>query len=263
MGFARAVVGTIRSKHVPFIAGSIAYSAFISLLPLLVLAVLVATAIGGDVVGQYVIELTEAYLSPAGQDAVVDALERATAQTGLSVLSVLVLLWAVLRLFRGLNLAFSILYGTDQETSMLDQLLEGIVVLVAISLAIAGTVAVVALFAVLPEFPYGPVVDKVILVGLLSLTLWPMYYVFPDVPHSAWEVLPGVVVAALGWTALAAGFQFYAALTSTTEIYGFIGGIILLLTWLYLGALVLLLGVTVNVVLSQGSSAEDVGLDVA
>lgn len=44
---ARAVVDTIREKEISFLAASISYYALVSLIPLLVLGVVVATAVGG------------------------------------------------------------------------------------------------------------------------------------------------------------------------------------------------------------------------
>lgn len=252
VGFVQSFVGTFRSAHVPFLAGSIAYAAFVSLLPLLVLAVIVAGLVGGESFVETIVGLAETYLSPTGQALLASSLEQATAQTGLSLLSVVVLLWAIVRLFRALDLAFSLLYGTTGSSDVLGQVVDGVVVLTAMLLAIAGTVLATVLFALVPALPYPGAVDKVLLVGFLTVALVPIYWVFPDRPLSIDEVLPGTVVAAVGWTVLEAGFQVYVGMSSAAELYGVIGGVILLVTWLYFGALTLLLGATVNVVLAEG-----------
>lgn len=258
VGFARALVETFRVAHVPFLAASIAYAAFVSLLPLLVLATLIASAIGGEAFVAAVMDLAGTYLSPTGQDVIVDTLERATARTSLSLLSLAVLLWAALRLFRGLDLAFSLLYGTTGESTLVGQLVDGVVVLGAMSLAVAGTVVAGVLVTLVPDVPAVGALDEFVLLGFLTATLLPIFYVFPDRPLSLGEVLPGAVVAAVGWTVLEAGFRFYVGLTSTAEIYGVVGGVILLVTWLYFGALAVLLGATVNVVLTEGVRPEPV-----
>lgn len=253
VGFLQALVATFRSAHVPFLAGSIAYAAFVSLLPLLVLAVLVASAVGGEAFVDVVLGLTEAYLSPTGQDLVAGTVEQATAQTGLSVLSVAVLLWATLRLFRSLDLAFSLIYGTEERADFASQLVDGVTVLVAMGLAAGGIAATLALVTLLPDLPRVYVVEKLVLVGFLTVALFPLYYVFPDRSLSLDEVLPGTIVAAAGWTLLEIGFEVYVGLSSASELYGVVGGVILLITWLYFGAVTVLLGATVNVVLFQGS----------
>lgn len=251
VAFLRDLYGEVRDSNVPFMAGSIAYSAFVSLLPLLVLALLVATAVGGQRVAELVVTLTEQYLSPAGQQLLADSLTRASEQAELSVLTVAVFLWATLRVFRGLDTAFSILYDTGRGEGLLHQLRDGAVVFASLMIAFAGTIAVNPLFNRLPPFPVPGVLETVSLVVFLLFAFLPMYYVFPDASLSVGDVLPGVVVAAVGWTALEIGFEFYVVISSKTELYGVIGGIILLVTWLYLGALVVLLGATVNAVLTK------------
>lgn len=252
VSFLRGVVRTFREAHVPFVAGSIAYSAFVSLVPLLVLALLAASALGGEAFAGAVLRATGTYLSPTGRTLVLDALRRATGRAGLSLFSLLVLGWAVLRLLRGLDLAFSLLYDTDDGADFIDRVVDGLVVMVAIPVGAAGMAATFVVFSLLPTVPYPRVVEKALAVAFLSVVLLPVYYVFPDVPLSAREVLPGTVVAAVGWTALASGFQLYVALVDGTQVYGVLGAVVLLVTLLYFGSLVLLLGVTVNVVIWDG-----------
>jgi membrane protein len=42
----------------------------------------------------------------------------------------------------------------------------------------------------------------------------------------------------------------YAGVSRSVDLYGVVGGLLLLLTWLYVGGLALLLGVVVNAVLA-------------
>jgi membrane protein len=132
---------------------------------------------------------------------------------------------------------------------------DGVVVFGAIGLALFLVSLADALVAV-PSF--GPA-DAVVRPSLSMLTLTvaflPMYYIFPDEVVSVREVVPGALVAATGWTALSLGFQFYVGATSTAS-YGIVGAVILLITWLYFGGLVLLVGAAVNAVLAGRS--EDV-----
>jgi membrane protein len=247
----RDVVSEVRERNVPFMAGSIAYSAFVSLFPLLVLSVIAASFLGGEAFAEYVVRLTQSYLSPSGQQLIVDSLTQASQRTRVSVLTLVVFLWATLRLFRGLDVAFSILYGTDDRKGLPDQVKNGLIVLGALSVALFGSILIwVALFTVV-DVPLGGIVPKLLLVPFLTVAFLPMYYVFPDTDLSVREILPGAVVAALGWTGLQAGFQFYVAVSDKTELYGVIGGVLLIITWLYFGSLIVLVGATINVVLQK------------
>jgi membrane protein len=93
----------------------------------------------------------------------------------------------------------------------------------------------------------------------LVVAFYPMYYVFPDLDVSVGDVWPGVVVAALGWVVLEGVFGIYVGFSSKAQHYGLLGTLILLVTWLYLGALVLLLGVSVNATLAGRNQGEPGG----
>lgn len=248
---ARDVISEFRERNVPFMAGSIAYAAFVSLFPLLLLALLVASAVGGRALADYVIANTGSYLTPTGREIVTDAILRAGARVEVSILGVLVLGWGVLKVFRGLDTAFSTLYGSRRDNGFLDQLLDGVIVLGAIAVAAAAMVAAGAVFALVEGLPYARYLNPVLLVVGLTVVFFPIYYVYPDRDISAWQVLPGTVFAAVGWAVLQAVFQVYVTVSQTAEVYGVIGGVLLIVTWLYFAALVLLLGATLNVVIDR------------
>lgn len=57
------------------------------------------------------------------------------------------------------------------------------------------------------------------------------------------ESLLGGLITALGWTAISYGFSFYVSnFANYANTYGSIGGLIILLVWLYLSSLVIMLG---------------------
>lgn len=246
----QTVFDEMRAKDVPFMAGSIAYSAFVSLLPLLLLALLVASVLGGELMVTYVMGITGAYLSPTGQSLLTNAITRAAGRTGLSIISVVVLVWGVLKVFRGLDTAFSTLYETHSDNDFLNQIQDGIIVLIAMGAALLAVIVAAAVFALFPRLPFMRVWNPLLLIVGLTIAFLPIYFVFPDTEVSVREVLPGAVVAAVGWTGLEAIFGLYVAYSSTAELYGVVGGVVLLITWLYFGALVLLIGAVTNVVLS-------------
>jgi len=251
LAVAVAVVRVVRRKNVAFMAGSIAYNAFVSLLPLLLVLFLVVAAVGDDPLAVYVVESTEQYLTPNARSTLASSLTDRTGQAGISAISVVTLLWGTFKIFRGLDTAFTELYSAGGEQSLLNQFRDGAVVLFAVLFAVAAAGVAGAVFALFPELPILRALNPVLLVAALGLAFFPLYYVFPNVGVTPREVLPGTAVAAVGWAALEAVFQAYAAAASTYEVYGTIGAVLLLLTWLYFGGFVLLLGVVVNVVLAD------------
>jgi membrane protein len=80
------------------------------------------------------------------------------------------------------------------------------------------------------------------------------YYFLPDVEQRFKFISPGSVVGTLAWLAATWGFGEYASAFGTYDVtYGSIGGVIILLTWLYLSGLIFLVGGEINAVLEHHS----------
>ena len=246
VSFVKTVVQGISEENVTFMAASIAYQAFISLIPLLVLVFFLVSVVGDEGLASTVAETTEGFLPEAGNELLEDAIAGSIATTGASAIGLVTLLWGSLKIFRGIDTAFSEIYESTGEQSFVGQITDALVVFAAIGLALVAAAAATTLFAFFPDSPLVGVLNPLVLVVGLTIAFFPMYYVFPDVNLSAREVLPGVVVAAVGWAALQALFQVYVAFTAESDAAGAIGAVLLLLTWLYFGGLVLLLGGVVN-----------------
>ncbi len=253
-----AIIREFRNRDIPFMAGSIAYYAFLSLLPLLLLVFLVVSSIGNEQLAAFVNSATEAYLTPTAQSMLLDTIREASGRFQLSIIAILTLFWGITSVFRGLDTAFSKLYGTDGHESFIEKTIDGLIVIGGIFIAtfamfLAGTV-----YALFPELPFMNVLNLLLLTVALAIAFLPIYYIFPDVEVSLQEVIPGAVVAAVGWTVLQLIFQVYASYSSAAKLYGVLGGILLLITWLYFGALVLLIGAATNVILSARSPPDTI-----
>jgi membrane protein len=246
----REIATEFRKRDVPFMAGSLAYSAFVSLLPFLLLLLLAVSWIGGEQLVAVVLSLTRQYLSPAGQNVVFDALTRASGRFGLSVLGFLALSWGALTLFRRLDTAFAHLYGTERTRSFRQRMTDALVVIAAMAGAMIAMLFAGLVFAMVPQVPFLGVLNVLFLIAALSAAFYPVYYVFPDVDIAPLEAVPGVVVSVVGWIVLQLLFQLYISLSATAELYGVLGGVLLLITWLYFASLIFLLGGVTNVVLA-------------
>ncbi|OLZ41185.1 hypothetical protein A6E15_09375 [Natrinema saccharevitans] len=244
--FAKSVVTGISEKNVTFMAASIAYQAFISLLPLLILVFFLVAFVGGEGLAQQVSSVTEGFLPESGQVLLEEGIEGDTGSVGTSIIGLVALLWGSLKIFRGLDTAFSEIYATTDENSLVDQLQDGAVVFGAVGVALVAAALTTIAFAFFPTIPFLGLLNPLLLVVGLTIAFLPMYYRFPDADLSVRQVLPGVVVAAVGWALLQSLFQVYVAVSSSSDSAGPIGAILLLLTWLYFGGLILLVGAVVN-----------------
>ncbi|MFB6353884.1 MAG: YihY/virulence factor BrkB family protein [Halobacteriales archaeon] len=246
----RAVGRRALDAELTFLGAAIAYYALVSVVPALLLAVAAATTIGGIELADRVVAAAGGLLTPAGEAAIAEALASAAGRAGASALGLAVLAWSALKVFRGLDIAFARIYGTEGRDSFLERLVDATVVVVGVGFALWLMVAVGGALAAIPLPAAAWALGLLgLLVGLFAAFL-PLYYVFPDVPMSVRRALPGTTLAAAGWVGLQAGFQAYAAAVPSYELYGVLGGVLLLVTWFYLAAGLLLLGATVNVELA-------------
>ena len=91
------------------------------------------------------------------------------------------------------------------------------------------------------------VVSVVLVIGCVLFGLAMVYYLAPDAKQHWWWVTPGSAVALALWMALSFGLRLYVShFANYSATYGSIGGVILLILWLYLSGVVLLLGAEIN-----------------
>lgn len=249
VSFARRVLAEAREENVPFMAGSIAYQAFVSLVPLLVLVFFAVSLVGGEELAARVVAFSESFLPTAAAELLGDSITGTTGTAGASLVGLVTLVWGTLKVFRGLDTAFSEIYDTTRDLSFVDRIVDGVVVLAVMAGAVLATSAGVTAISLL-SLPAEGTVLTLVQVGVYCVAFYPMYARFPNVPLTRRQILPGVVVAALGWATLQAVFGLYVELAGSSTRAGVFGAVILLLTWLYLGGFVVLVGAVTNAVIA-------------
>jgi len=255
VGFGKRIASDFADKNVSFMAAALAYHAFLSLAPILLLLFLLFTATGIGVENRLVSSAI-AWLPGPIAEVVTPLLQGGADGASASVIGLLVLVWGSLRIFRGLDTAFSEIYESTESSSTLDKLRDGVIVLVALGVALlAMVVSSVVLGGLAGRIPYSEWLTPVALLAGLVVAFYPIYYVFPDVDVAVRDVLPGVLVAAVGWGALQGIFQLYLSVADPSA-GDFFGGVIVVVTYLYFSALVLLLGAVVNAAVGGHSIGE-------
>jgi membrane protein len=249
---------TFTERQVSFMAGSVAFSAFLSLLPLFVLLFVVLAVVGDQALVDQVVAASATVLPAAAQDLLSASLEKQTGVSSTSIISILVLAWGALRLFLNLDTAFLEIYNSDADPSYVDKLVDSVVALGGLLLAIVAVAIASVALTFVDWIPYVNLLAPVVLVVGLTIAFLPIYYVFPNVDVSLKSAVPGAVVAAVGWTILQSLFQIYLSVGADSGGSGFLGGAIVILTWLYFSALIVLVGAVVNAVLSNHVAPLDV-----
>lgn len=123
----------------------------------------------------------------------------------------------------------------------------------ALIMALATSVVVPVLLAYLPDGSFDAWLTRVLpwtVMFLFVLTCLSILYRFgPNVPgrqRSGWFTV-GVLFASAAWAGVSIGFSIYLSnFNSYNRIYGSIGAVIILMTWLYLSVWAILVGGAIN-----------------
>jgi membrane protein len=130
---------------------------------------------------------------------------------------------------------------------------------------VAGALALIAALAVVAVPPIadwlgGPLRTAILwlrlpVAGLVMMLLWALlYYVLPDVEQRFRFITPGSVIGVVIWVIASVGFsQYVSHFGSYDKTYGSLGGVIVLLLWMWISALVLLAGAETNAFIEHAS----------
>ncbi|NHN46823.1 YihY/virulence factor BrkB family protein [Halostella sp. JP-L12] len=244
------VIKVAYEKDVRYPAAAMAYYAFVSFVPVLLLVF----AVVGDQVLSEVETAMPQFLTIEARRLVYEATTTASGQAGGSVLAAGVIAWS------GANVATDFQTVVERveasgEKSLREQLRDSAVVLASLGLAILAILLTSLLFTLPPE---GSFAGLVILFIALTVAFLPLYYVPSTVLPSPEAALPGAITAAFGWTVIHTAILFYAANAAQYAIYGVLSGIIIILTSLYIAASILMTGVIVNATVADRADTREV-----
>jgi membrane protein len=134
-----------------------------------------------------------------------------------------------------------------------------LLVLVAVALLVAGgqlgfwlaaKVGIESYYVLVMRWLRWPL-TAVMIMTVAALT----YYLLPDVKQQFKFITPGSVIGTLLWLLGTWGFgQYVAAFGDYNVTYGSIGGVIVLLAWLYLSGFIFLMGGEVNAILEHAAT---------
>jgi membrane protein len=169
----------------------------------------------------------------------------------------------VTALIRGLNKAY------DEEEKRSFWKLKGISALFTIGLVLAILISISMLVfgKMLGEYVFNylgvtnlfgaawNIIRYIITLAFLTLIFIFLYRYLPHRQLNLKETLPGSIFSTVGWILVSSAFSFYVNnFGSFANMYGNIGGIILLLLWLYWINIIILLGGEINAALTTSKN---------
>jgi membrane protein len=152
----------------------------------------------------------------------------------------------------GLNVAFDVKERRNIISQYWLTFVMTLFLIVGFLVAIAATIVLPAIFAVLPlargTETFVSFLPWPILLAFAVLGLSLIYRFGPNRPKTRWRwITPGAAIACLLWLGASVMFSVYVRnFASYNETFGSLGGVVILLMWLWLSAFVILLGAEID-----------------
>ena len=187
---------------------------------------------------------------------------------GIMSIGALLAIWAGSNVFTALIDALNTAYDVSETRPWWKKRLIAVVAVIGSGIVLLGTAAIILggsrlahwmtdqlglSSAVATVWSY---VQIPIAFTMLVILAWLIYIFLPNVSQKKQRALTGAIAAAVLWILVTLLFRVYVAnFGSYNATYGTIGGVIVLMTWMYLSMLVLLSGGELNSELEHGTGA--------
>ncbi|AOZ94434.1 YihY/virulence factor BrkB family protein [Paenibacillus crassostreae] len=160
--------------------------------------------------------------------------------------------------FKGLNQAYDIeddrAFWKVRAISLMGTLFIGLVILLSTLLLVFGSWLKDQVFHLFP-IPYifyqlWNLVQYALPLLIMIIVFTMLYWIAPNRKMSTREALPGAIFTTFGWITTTGLFSIYVnQFGDFTRTYGSLGGVMVLLTWLYISSMIILVGGEINATL--------------
>ncbi len=180
-------------------------------------------------------------------------------QGNLLSFSLIFTLWLSSMGFQCIKRVLNDAYAIEVKESFIKQILEGIVLTIGFMIAILFSVFVPIIEQLMKHY-----LNDVFSLdgyhklwifmqwGLGSLFLFlffiGLYYFAPNVKLNVTKVIPGAFFSMIGWQLVSMGFAAYVRGNNYSALYGQLGGIVVLMLWFYLSAMIIIIGALLNTI---------------
>lgn len=276
---ARELKVDMKRDDIPGLGAEIAYHAIFAIPPLVILVVTIAAAINqftGYALAERLIDTIEENAPNEIRELLITLVENAIENVSGGLASIGVVTAALIAIWSGSNgvaaliKAFNRAYGVVDERSWLR--LKSIAI--GMTLLVTFMINAAFLLLVFGQDLADWLAEKLNLGNALELTIelvrWPLsvvfimfvlgllYYVGPAVDQSFRWISPGSVLATLLWILLVFGFKFYIQYADPGSAYGALGSIVVLMFFLYISAIIFVVGAEINAILGERYDPETI-----
>jgi membrane protein len=270
-GICKRVYASLNSKHISILAAGIAFYAMLSIFPALAALVALYGLIADPATVQQHIHAIHGIIPGEAQQVIETYLKSIvtsnSSKLGIGlIVSVLIATWSARAGTVSLIQALNVTYEEPEKRGFIrfQAVALGITVAAIVSAIIALTLvaAVPAVMRFLPLSDYAKTAGYagtwIILMVLVSMGLAATYRFMPSRQEPRWRwVSWGGGIATLIWVATSAAFSVYVAkFGNYDKNFGSLGAVVVLLTWFYLSAFVVLLGACFNAEMERQTACD-------
>ncbi len=264
----------MKEDHVSMVAASVAFYALLALFPAIAASIsLWGLAFDPDEIATQVRRLSTVLPDQAAGIVTTQAQQlTAHAGTGLSLAAIGGLLLTLYSASKGVKAVIeglNIIYDEDESRGFLALNLAAILLTVAALLIVTVSLALIAVLpAVIGFLDLGPTAMMLVslarwpllaLVALLTLAVLYRYGPSRDAPEWRW-VSWGAAAATLVWIISSIAFSIYVSrFGSYNQTYGSLGAVIILLTWMWVSAFIVLMGAELNAEIEHQTRRDTTG----
>jgi membrane protein len=173
--------------------------------------------------------------------------------------SLIVTLWLSSMGFQSMKRIMNDAYQVRNNENMLKQILESLLLTVGFMIAVLFSVFVPLFEKILRVYLEG-IFSNLAFQKLWIIIQWGIGTVFlllffimlysfaPSIKLGFKKVLPGAFLATIGWQLVSMGFATYVSGSNYSALYGQVAGLVVLMLWFYLSAMIIILGGLLNTV---------------
>ncbi|MBU3136920.1 YihY/virulence factor BrkB family protein [Clostridium gasigenes] len=182
--------------------------------------------------------------------------------SGLLGISIVLTIWAASSGFRAVIKGVNKAHDIKETRSFIKRSIIAIIFTFALTLVIVLTLAMLVfgdliggyILTIVPFYKAMTIVWNIlryVIVVCMMIGIFASIYRFTPAKKIRWkQVLPGAIVSTIGWIVVSRGFSFYINnFSNYSRLYGSLGAVFVLMTWLYITSMILIVGAEINSVL--------------
>ena len=259
--FCTDTVNEFLNRNCPHISGAISFYALFSFFPLVLAVISIASFVSGSEQQQDRLAQDIAEVVPVSTEFVSETVQGVVSARAITGIASLVgLLWAASAAFGAVRKGINAAWGIKKTRPFLRERMMDFTLVLGAGVLLMGALFLTPLFTFLKEITdaiapeaglatnfFWSLVTQVLTPLLSFLTFLLLYRFLPNTKVRLSDVWLGALLAAIAFEGAKWGFVWYVkTFPIYNAVYGTVGAIMALLTWVYVSAIILLFGALVT-----------------